>query len=797
MKSTLMRQTALATTIGGLVLAVASSGASAQVLEEIIVTAQRRAESQQTVPVSVSAIGSSDIESLGWDNPADIAAQVPNMQVSSPYGGTQPIFVIRGVSMSDYNPNQASPIGVYADEGYLGTTFLHGLSMFDVERIEVLRGPQGTLYGKNTTGGAINIITRTPQIDDAANGYVTVGVGDYGYTKTAAAFEGTLIDGKLAVRVAATKEEDDGYWANANGPDMNQKKNWSGRLVFNWQPSDTFDAVLKITHGDASPRHAVPRVTGTLGPGLNIAGFAGSSVQGTHGGAIDRPGTSDITMTNTNFKMQKVVGDYDLISVTNYYKGEYFQQTDTDGSPANLASLDWGNDSKAWSEDLRLQSNFDGEVNFIAGLYYGVEEMETAVNNIMFNTPLWVLRAANLPQATLLEQFGSAHREIDQTKTSMAAYGQVEFEVNDQIGIDIGLRYTIDKNDRDRFLVQRGDADLNLVGSWIPRSAPFFPGIDAPVVPPGHPALCLPAPSPFCATGIYTNGPLTSTSAPARSVEEKEWSGKISIDYSPTDNAMLYASYSRGFRAGSFNGGLVYWDNANEDGTYASPEFVDAFEIGFKSEFQDGRIRLNGAAFQYDYTDQQFVNQVGISALLENAGGAEIRGVEFELLAAVSDRLTLQAGLGILDTEYTELSLKDLGTPDPFDNVDLAGNELISSPDLSFNFAADYEREFVGDTFLRLHLDGNYQGDQWYSAYNDYASGTVDYGSIRQDGYWLIGARATVAGDDDNWAISLWSSNLLDEAYDAFAINLQGGFGFDYFMEGAPRRYGVEFTGRF
>lgn len=214
----------------------------------------------------------------------------------------------------------------------------------------------------------------------------------------------------------------------------------------------------------------------------------------------------------------------------------------------------------------------------------------------------------------------------------------------------------------------------------------------------------------------------------------------------------------------------------------------------------DNRIRLNLAGFFYDYTDQQFINQVGISGLLVNAGGAEIKGLEADLLFAATENLTLRAGLGILDTEYTELALAELGTPNPVDTVDLAGNELISAPGVNFNFAVDYEKLLSDNVVARVNLDGNYQGKQWYSAYNDFVSPVnpaIDYGPIQQDAYWVFNGRLTFANVNDTLALSFWGKNLFDEAYDVYSISLAAGLGFNYFIEAKPRTYGAELTYRF
>ena len=187
-------------------------------------------------------------------------------------------------------------------------------------------------------------------------------------------------------------------------------------------------------------------------------------------------------------------------------------------------------------------------------------------------------------------------------------------------------------------------------------------GFDSPFVTAGLSQI-VPLPA-----GTYLDGPYTLDSGEYRERSEGEWSGRLALTYRLSDEQMVFASYSRGYRSGSFNNGLVYADQRDENGMYARPEFVDAWEAGFKGSFLDNRLQLNSAVFYYDYTDQQFVNQIGISAQLANAGGADILGAEFELTAAVTEALTIGFGLGLLDTEYSELELPQLSTPlDPTD----------------------------------------------------------------------------------------------------------------------------------
>ena len=448
------RKTALAAAL----TAFAAQHTAAQQLEEVVVTAQKRTESMQDVPVAVSAIGGENIEAMGWDRPNDIAAQVPNMQVSTPLGDVQPLFAIRGVSMVDYTPSQSAPVGVYIDESYVGASYLHGLSMFDLERIEVLRGPQGTLYGKNTTGGAINLITRTPQIDDAMSGNFTAGAGNYGLVNLQGGIEGTLSEGTLAGRLAFNYKDNDGYYDNKIGQDLTQTSYYSLRGTLNWQATDALSAVLKVSHGDSDAGTSAVRAVGTNPGGLNIAGSEDSLNAKYHEGSIDRAGDTEAEMTLVNLKLDYEMDRFSLVSVTSWYEGEYFSVQDSDGTSAELLALNWGSDTDAWSQDLRLVSAFDGPVNFIVGAYYGFEDVNTDILHYhFFEAPA---SNAVLPQqaaGVLLSNgaMGQVQRYFDVEKETCAVYGDLNWDITDKLSMNLGLRYTHDENTRDLRLATR------------------------------------------------------------------------------------------------------------------------------------------------------------------------------------------------------------------------------------------------------------------------------------------------------------------------------------------------------
>jgi len=770
-----------------LVLAGSAGSVHAQVLEELVVTAQKRSQSVQDIPIAISGLSADEIEALGFDDATDLSAQVPNVQVSGTFGKTQPIFSIRGVSQSDFNSNQASPVGIYTDEAYLPATFTHGLNFFDLERTEVLRGPQGTLYGRNTTGGAINLITRTPEIDGGTSGNINVGVGNFGLVTANGAVESTLVEGKLAARVAFTYEEDDGFFRNLlGGPNFAQTDSNGARIALNWQPSEQLNAVFKYTSAESTPR-GIPargeaRIPVAPGVFVDVVGATRDPNLSNFEGEVNDQGNFDSESDLATLRLTYEGSNYSIVSVSSYNDAEFRNQADTDGQggPFPTASQVYSGDSESFNQDIRFVSNYDGAFNFIAGVYYGIEEnsaqVQSTFTNPDFNIFLLAPDAATQGLGQIFTQLGGVFQDLESTKEAVAVYGQGRWELNDKLGLDIGLRYTEDDITLDRLNVSRTDFNGTPIGSFIPGNNT---GINNPFIPPGAFGPGSP--------GIFLDGPLTDESAAGFTETEREVTGKIGLDYKVSDDLLVYGSYNRGYRSGSINNGLQYIELANPSDNYADPEFLDAYEVGLKGDFLNGRLRVNVAAFYYEYEDQQFVNQVGLAANLENAGESEILGAEFEVLALLTENLSVKVGLGLLDTEFTELSLANTVTPDPFDEVDLSGNELISAPDVNLNLAVDYEIPTSWGV-INAHVDANYQDDQFYSAYNNFTT----FEAIGQEAYWLVNARLSAAfGEEGNLTVSAWVKNLAEEEYDFYAINLQA-LGFDFFLTGAPRTYGLE-----
>lgn len=761
-------------------------------LGEIVVTAQRRSESMQRVPIAVSAMNAQALETIGFTKPGDVVAVVPSVQVQEIYGKFQPIFSIRGISQSSYTANQSSPVGVYADEAYIGETYLHGSNFFDIERVEVLKGPQGTLYGKNTTGGAINLISRTPKIDDGVHGNLTLGYGNYKAVNIEGGAEATLVPGALAVRVAGFYNDDEGYQRIVNlGIRAGDTHTWGIRGTAVFEPVSDLEFVLRYTHSETDQFPNQPRAIGAYptGPGgslQDISGYGRPASLGYRDFESNEPGQHvriryDLLSLATTLRLPA----FDLVSHTSYHSSRKRMVVDIDGGLGAVAGQGFNNDTKAFSQDLRLVTTGSDDLKFIVGGYYGYERNAQVNTFLIYRSPLNGLidyftpvlgaEVANY-YADFYGQFGMTSLNQTLNHRSLAAYGEANWQATPQFGVTVGLRYTHDKDGQIYYNISRyagRNADFTPsgpVGSYIPGN------ITADTDNPLDSAFDL-------EMTHMLSGPFTTDSAPLLYVTTNRLTGKITLDYKPTDQTMIYATFSRGYRSGNFNGGVHYLFQRSGPGAYAQPETVNAYELGVKSEFFDRRARFNAAVFQYDYKNQQFEDVQGISTVLASAGKARLRGVEAELVIAAVRDLTLSFNGLYLDSEYKQIALK---------GTDLAGNSLISAPKWSGTVSADYQAALTSDVTAFFHVDASYRSRQWYSAFN----AKNGYGNIGQPKYGLVNGRVGVRADA-GYELAFWVKNLFDRKYVSYAINIQDAYAMDYLMDGPPRTYGVELSYKF
>lgn len=664
MRERLFRSIAMAgVASGSILLASPAFAQQAQADEavpegEIVVTATKRAESLQSVPISVSAIGGDALSKSRVMNVDSLVTKVANLQLTSIVGDNTPIFSLRGVSMSDYSLNQVSPVATYYDEVYKGNFAFLGVAMYDLERVEVLRGPQGTLYGKNTTGGAVNIIANGAKLGETS-GYVNAGYGNYDRIDLNAAVNVPLGD-KAALRVAGTYAKADGWFKNVvpGKPDLASTDEYAVRATLNVEASETVRFVLRASTSFQNPYnygiYAQPEAANR--PGLGRREIASN---------IDtkrRARTYSVALTST-FDVSDTLA---VTSITAWDKGNLFFYEDTDGTAGQLLEIPYNDRATQFAQDLRLTSNFGGPFDFILGGYFHREKVfnETTfeIGKDIDSDGLPGITAndcaVGLPLACLFRN------RFDQLKKSYAIYSDLKYELSDAVTLRGGLRYTHDTGEQSGFRSDALGVDGSLIANLIPVSALRY--------------------------------------------SQDNLSGKIGLDYKLANGNLIYASVSRGYRAPSFNA-QAFFDPAEL--SIAKPEQVTSYEIGAKTQFADRRVTLNFAGFYYDYRNQQFINVDPASAAqtLLNIPKSRIYGGEAEITVRANDRLTLHSGMGVLATRIQRGSVS---------GVNVAGNRLSNAPTFTFNATIDLTLVDGDMGKVSVHPDVSYQSSQFFEVLN-------------------------------------------------------------------------------
>ena len=733
-------------------------------LEEVVVTAQKRSENLQTVPVSVTALTANQLQELKLDTSSALTTQIPNLQVNGIVGEASPIFSLRGVSMFDYSLNQSSPVGAYIDEVYKGNFVLFGVEMYDLERVEVLRGPQGTLYGKNTTGGAINFITHKPGFD--TEGYVKVGAGNFGRTELEGALQGALVPDKLAARLAVTYTSADGFIHNVlpGHPDMEGIDQYGLRLSLLYQASDALKFTLRLSKSHQNPyNYAI--IAGRVNPadGIGLADVYWRTVDGTKNGTPLKD--DEVAMDYTPRRLQDnkaaelttewaVADGYALTAITSWDQGSLFNPEGTDGSPVDIFKIPYIGRTRQFAQDVRIATTGGGPLNYIVGAYYQREDIFNSTENRLYNV-LATTAQDCIDGAFLLGcRF---YNEFDQRKTSWSVYTDGSYKFTDLVKFRAGLRYNHDNGEQYNALDQIRGVDEVPVGNVIS-------GVTCAVA-----ATC---------TGVDQRY--------SQSTQNTAVTGRMGLDFTPTADSLLYASYSRGYRAAAFNAQFLFTPN---DFSQVKPETIDSFEAGFKTSWADKRVQLNGALFHYQYKNQQIidVDPLTLRQPLENLGKSKIDGGELELVMRPVRDFTARLALGFLDSKVQEGHLTAFvssGNP----SGSIAGQHLPNAPAVSGTAGADWQAWTGSAVALRLHLDASYAGKQYLALPQEEA--------ISQSAYTLLNARVTLASVEDHWNVGLWANNLTDKFYITNAVDLQG-FGFDYRHRGVPRMYGLDATFRF
>ena len=770
---------------GAAVLGIGSSEAIAQVnqaspsargLEEVIVTAERRSENVQDVGVAITAFSAASLSERGIDNVASLAQAVPGVKLQEATGGGVPVIIIRGVGLQDFRINNTPTAAVYIDEVYQTSVAQAGFTFFDLERLEILKGPQGGLYGRNTTGGAIQVISRAPDLDER-DGYVRLGAGTFETFSGEAAYGAPLIEDKLAVRVAARVVSGrEGYTKSLpSGADWGAEQRWGVRGQMLWAPTDNVDVLLKVHGGADTSETSLLRAVGIWAPGPSAVPGIGQgaflnfvqsradrnavcasilagrgpdpnkcgTLIGLSPAQLGLPAGGDVFNTASNplnkldnewwgasAKVDWDFGEAKLTSVTAYDKFNVGRFTDWDATPLVFQHIDYRSTIESFSQELRLAFGVD-RLRFLLGLNYA-EDILKERSNLLADTGV-------VPLAFRTNRVFQPYRQYT---TMWAGFGRADLTVSDKLNLIAELRYTDEKKDF-------------AGGTFLVASNSFLVNVD-------------------------------------RSASFGDWSGKLAAEFKPTDDVLIYGSISRGYKSGGFFGGFA--TNRAQLDPY-QPETVLAYEVGIKSEWFDRRLRTNASLFRYDYSDLQGFGRetTGVVQIqrLSNIGDAEIDGAELELVAAPTDRLTLSGNVSWLDGKTTSSSRTSADSFGLSTRNSLANRNLPNYSNWSVGGLVQYAAP-ISDA-----LSLTFQGDFAWRSEQDLGTILIpeEKALFREEGYTLFGARVSLRNEASGWEIAAFGKNLTDETYRSTArTDSFGGF---FEVYGAPRTVGVEATLRY
>ena len=759
-------------------------------LEEVVVTARRREEASQSVPIPISALSSEQLEARGLRDVREVEKLTPNMRFveSVTSGGTSSVS-LRGIGQVNWSAPQDPKVGIYVDGVYLGRPQGGIFDLMDVERIEVLRGPQGTLFGRNTTAGLIHVITKKPH--DQFEAKVLGRAGNDGQY-TIAGMVNFPISEKVSGRVALQQREADGWMTDNQGREWNSIDRLSGRGALYWTPRDTFDLQVNFDayrardtnslanceyHGPENDAMAVglaaiSNVLGRLDDLKRACSDPDSNVYTSNDNDPNDADTDVLAGSVTwNLEMKRAtLSSISAVRRTEAVNSSWGWGTDFAGDVSNLLEVIKLNDAVfnqrfadefekngTWNRQISQEFRFsgsalDGGLDWTAGAYWFTEDTEqigdvplyrNVPNPTVQESPLYHASPMLAATARGTRDFGSRTEGYLVTNSSWALFAEGTYRLTDSLDITAGIRYTED--DREYTRVQT-------------LSSGAFDGGN---LCPGNPTIPFPLP------GAPDNVAATRDRC-YQEASYDEVTPRVILSYNLNSDMMLYGSYSKGYSSGGFNSDIQM--------QRFRPEVSDNYESGFKFLLLDQRLKLNATVFRNDYKNQQitvarnFNNQP--TAAVINAQDATLEGVELEMVALLGDNLALNSTIGFLSGDYDEFIVQDQDTDaitgiTTYTDRDLTETELVTGSPETVSVGITWTLQLNGGNSLVTNVGAAYAGRQ----YNTLESADTS----RQPGRTLIDARITWSLGNNRTALSFWGQNLTDKQHFVGAVDLSVG----------------------
>lgn len=704
----------------------------AAVLEEVVVTAQKREQNVQDVGIAVTAMTGDQLEALGYDNAQDVTAMAAGVSTVQPNGEANYAIAMRGVAANDFTTNVESPVAVYLDEVYISQMSGTGFALFDMERVELLKGPQGTLYGRNATGGLAHFVSVKPSQEK--EGYAKVTLGDYDQIRFEGALGGALTD-TLSARISVSTHDNDGYIKNRLGSDLNNANDRSMRLQFLWEPSDETEVLLSLRGSEQDiDTGFFEHVTSLGAPGQLTPELFNSVLgyQDTDGdvfaGDYDDPGYNDLETRGYSLTVKHHYENFTLTSITDFSTVERKYIEDSDASPAPVFQFFLNTDAEQLSQEIRLNGDTDA-IKWVAGLYY--MDLDISDSNGAITDPFVGPAPTAGAEAGLINPYTSDLQ-------SVSIFGQIEYALSDTLNLVVGARAINDEKDF--------DYDITIVEFLNPELKDWDSSANV-----NH---------------------LVTLASYSGSSDDSEWSTRLSLDWTPNNDSLYYIGWNRGVKGGGFNAPIFPLSPPSDynDATMAyGPEQLDAFEIGAKWSFMNGLARVNAAAYYYDYEDYQAFNIIGIDTLVVNAE-AESTGFEVEAQLSPGDGWDI-----ILGVAYNDIEVE---LPSGVDTTS------VQSPEWATNVMIRKEWALENGA-IAVQFDSHYRSEHFFSLTGAEA--------VTENGYSVSNVSLSYVTGDGSWEAVAFIENVNDEEYlvQTFDLSTDAAFGMTEQYYGKPKWWGV------
>ena len=769
--------------------------------DEVVVSAQKREEDAQSATLSVSVISGDALQTMGVRNTSQLEMLVPNSTVVSDRPG-QSNLVLRGIGTPIEGLGVDQGVAIYVDGVQVDSPIVSLFSLLDLERVEVLRGPQGTLYGRNAIGGVVNLISKRPS--DEFVGQARAGVGNYGLLEGGLSVEGPLVPGVVSGRIAGIYQDNDDGWFDNNAfnvigenvPDNGETTNATARGMLLYRPAQNLEISLSADYSmtdTSGPAWQPLNDVNAVAKAASLQGIVARVYSEDDGDVFSLAHNLD-TINDTRVYGAGLTVDYqvndrlELVSVTGYRENEIELLEDIDSSPYRYLEVASDAEARSFSQEVRI--HYSGErVDGIVGLFYA----ETDYRD------LFAVDVA----AEFIAAAGGSQPAITRRRTesqAVAIFGQWDWNVTDRLTLILGGRWGESDKESTRTEYVFDDLTLSAMSAGVDRCFILRPGAG-------------PADQPDCLTTLRIAGQADVPLPPAvtDAIGDSSWSRfspKLGVRYQVSDGLMAYATYSDGYRDGGFAGDAANFQAFAE-------ETVDAYEVGIKSDWSDGHLRVNGAFFYYDYDDlqlelSQLRNNV-VATSVFNAGAAELTGLEVDATWLVSRFLELSLDVGWLDTEITRLDRSD-------PSLDLgflrSGNEFPQSPEWTASFVPVFNLPLANGS-LTWRSEISYKSSYFQDAQNGgfaddddamtltganvaegippqeavVAPGTL-IDSERLDSRLIVNTSLSFLRPDERLELTIWARNLFEEEYTVNRDYVPG-LVYTNAMYGAPRTFGA------